>query len=346
MIYISGGSNSIRKGGWSYSFADLLEDPDEIKNISIGGTGSITSAWRVLFTQDIKPDDIVIWEYALNDSVLIKASSYSDELCLRFCEYVIRHVQESGARIIPLILTNLHTENRAKSTRYQRRLKHMFGRYGLDFIDIAEEARAEFNLQQIPEEYYEDPQHYVPGGPITTRLAQRTKELIDAGCGTPKKVRRPLYNPSNAKLNFHADIRGVEQEMFRNSLISTSINPQTPVPYELTPFDHAGQLSHLVVLHEPNAGAVRLTIGERTVSISVTPDERRLARAVRCVGLAGLFEGDPITFQKGDVLKFDVASPDDDFKVEAAFSKNIDISKLDQPKFQLIGMMTEETPTP
>ncbi|MEP5375911.1 MAG: hypothetical protein ABJQ14_08995, partial [Hyphomicrobiales bacterium] len=65
MIYISGGSNSIRKGGWSYSFADLLEDPDEIKNISIGGTGSITSAWRVLFTQDIKPDDIVIWEYAL-----------------------------------------------------------------------------------------------------------------------------------------------------------------------------------------------------------------------------------------------------------------------------------------
>lgn len=345
MIYISGGSNSIRKGGWTYSFAELYKGSDEINNISIGGTGSITSAWRVLFTQDLKPGDIVIWEYALNDSVLIKASGYSDELCLRFCEHVIRHVRKSGARMIPLILTNLHTENRGRSTRYYRRLKHIFSRYELEFVDIAEESRAKLGVEKISADYYEDPQHYVPGGPITQFLAQRTNELIESGCGTPKNIRRSQYIPDNSVLNFHADIQGVEQETFENALMTLSINPLTDVPFEMTPFDHAGQLSHLIVLHGPNAGAVRLTLGDRTVAVSLTPDERRLSKAVRCVGLAGQFEDDPITFETGDILKFEPAQPGDDFKVEAAFSKNIDMSKLDQPTFQLIGVMTEGTPT-
>ena len=72
-VYISGGSNSILKGG----YADrLLKDPSnaDFKTVAIGGTSSITGLYRLLFTEKLNPGDTVLWEYALNDLNQIKKS--------------------------------------------------------------------------------------------------------------------------------------------------------------------------------------------------------------------------------------------------------------------------------
>lgn len=160
--YICGGSNSVRKGGWVHHF------PLENENISIGAATSIMGAYRAIFTRDIRAGDTVIWEYALNDfnQAFGRARSYTVDGLLKYCEAIIRHCAERGARFIALVLTPRARERQEKPDAYRRRLIRMLRHYDVPFVEVSRELRRRFEVAELPDSDFFDDFHYASDGRV------------------------------------------------------------------------------------------------------------------------------------------------------------------------------------
>jgi hypothetical protein len=108
-VFISGGSNSVMKKGYTYFLKKHLAQSGilshiEVKNISVGTNSSLMSLMRLLQTETtINSGDCIIWEYGVNDSntsVEDKAIEYIS----RILKLIIVFCAINNLYLIPLII--------------------------------------------------------------------------------------------------------------------------------------------------------------------------------------------------------------------------------------------------
>ncbi|GAB5374928.1 MAG: hypothetical protein AcusKO_13900 [Acuticoccus sp.] len=202
-FYITGGSNSVLKEGWTRFF---VEKPkyNAAKSVAVGASGSAMGAFRTIFTTDLQRGDSVIWEYALNDALLVQ-KRHPIEFCLRYTEYTIRHCLERGANFYPLVFRNQSQEQDDTSAEYFRRLISLFDHYALRYVDVSRECRRKFSEEVLPDSYFLDRNHYATASGIVKFIADLAGELIEVGGNIPDS-RPELIIPAGAKPWFWRDI--------------------------------------------------------------------------------------------------------------------------------------------
>lgn len=256
-FYVCGGSNSVRKGGWLHHF------PPETRNISIGAATSIMGVYRALFTQNIRAGDTLIWEYALNDSnqALGRGRSYTVDDLLGYCEVLIRHCADRGARFVALILTPRPRERQDKPDIYRRRLIRMLRHYDIPFVEVSRELRRKFEVPQLPDSDFFDDLHYAVDGRVVKYIARRTARICGADFVPVPTGRDPVVLASGQGVRLVSEFDGAPPpETFANKLVSLQVHPAAALPLTSAPLDHAGRVVGLFLVISPDSGVLELSV--------------------------------------------------------------------------------------
>jgi len=256
-FYVCGGSNSVRKGGWLHHF------PLETRNISVGAATSIMGAYRTLFTQDIRAGDTLIWEYALNDSnqALGRGRSYTVDDLLGYCEMLIRHCAERGARFVALILTPRPRERQDKPDIYRRRLIRMLRHYDIPFVEVSRELRRKWDLAQLPDSDFFDDLHYAVDGRVVKYIARRTARLCAAEFAPVPAGRNPVVLASGQGVRLISQFNGTApQGRFTNKLVDLPVHDVAALPLTSAPLDDAGRIVGLFLVISPDSGVLELSV--------------------------------------------------------------------------------------
>jgi hypothetical protein len=80
MTIYMGGSHSVMKDGWPSAFLERYEGSQPVRNVSVGASSSMMSAYHVIFTCEARSGDTVIWEYPLNDTNHINNKGYEERV--------------------------------------------------------------------------------------------------------------------------------------------------------------------------------------------------------------------------------------------------------------------------
>ncbi len=154
-IFIVGGSNSILKNGWTRRLQEFFPE-NEVKNLSIGATCSVTGLFRSLFTSNVAAGDTIIWEYALNDCNHVDTHGLSHAFILRHLEVLLAHCSRANIKFAALILKSFPQEAKVSDSIYHLEVKDTFRRWGVVFLDLSGEYRRVINVDFIPKIFYEE----------------------------------------------------------------------------------------------------------------------------------------------------------------------------------------------
>jgi len=226
--YICGGSNSVRRGGWS----DFLDLP--VTNLSVGAATSMMGAYRAIFCADLAPGDTVIWEYALNDSTqsLGNAPGYRPDDLLTYCEATIRHCAARGVRFIPLILTPRKQERKEQTDVYRRKLIRLLRHYGLPFVNVSKTMRRKLNVAVLPDDVYHDNMHYQTNHPVVKYMARQVRRLCEAEFAPVNPALLPFLMPVDFRLDVMRDFAAATPQTFSNQLLSVDVFPPETLPLQ------------------------------------------------------------------------------------------------------------------
>jgi hypothetical protein len=309
-IFICGGSNSVRAGGWVDHFTH-----DAI-NISIGASTSIMGAFRTIFTQDVKAGDTVIWEYALNDAnqALGRGRLYTPDYLLRYCEALIRHCAARGARFIPLIFTPRPRERDEKPDVYRRKLTRLLRHYGLPFIDISREMRRKLEVSTLPDTLFFDDFHYASDSPPVRRAASRAARLYEADFAPVDPTIAPMLVSEGFELALFTDFQDAKAGTFSNKLLTLPVFEPDTLPLKLSARDRPGRIVGVFMISPSNGGVMELAIdnadGSRaeTFDLSVSHNEPDFPKPVFKMFSLVNARAEPITFSVGQTLTLSVAT--------------------------------------
>jgi hypothetical protein len=270
-ICVIGGSNSIKAEGWATQLAERVIAGNEFLNESVGGVPCIMGYYRLVALKQLKPGDIVLWEYALNDQNHIDNRGYDPKLLLRFCEHTIRLCQKRGLRFIPLIFASQATISLPEMTPYRRDLRALFDHYGLDYFDVTEELPKKMNRTDVPKFVYFDESHYKVDAFVVRYIATQALMLIRAGAGvvgTPERMFGAEVDSIRTVTTFDTG----HSELFKNSRVS--VNRWTPSdsgePVSITVQQGPFRLVGVVMLCTSFGGAFRVQAAGREFAISAT----------------------------------------------------------------------------
>lgn len=270
-ICVIGGSNSIKAEGWTAQLAERIPYGAEFLNESVGGVPCIMGYYRLVSLKQLKPGDVVLWEYALNDQNHIDNRGYDPKLLLRFCEHTIRLCQKRGLRFIPLIFASQATAALPEMTRYRRDLRALFAHYGLDFVDVTEDLPKKMNRPDVPRFVYFDESHYKVDAFVVRYIATRALALIRAGAGVAGTPER-MFGAEVATIRTVTRFERGHAEPFRNSRVS--VDRWTPSadgePVAITVDQGPFRLVGVVMLCTSFGGAFRVQAGAREFAISAT----------------------------------------------------------------------------
>ena len=192
-LYISGGSNSLLRNGWVRGAGDFAPG-DEVVNLSIGATCSITGLFRSLFTADLQAGDTLVWEYALNDANHIANFGLSSDFILKYLEVLLAHCATRQVTFAALIFVPQEMESEVSETPYKIALKQLFDHWGVAYADISFEYRRALGVETLPADLFEVPTHYRTTDPIIDFIIARTASLI-ADASVPAATRRLRSDP-------------------------------------------------------------------------------------------------------------------------------------------------------
>ncbi|CAD5936449.1 hypothetical protein [Planktothrix agardhii] len=153
-IFISGGSNSILKNGYTHFLKRHLGQSGllpnvEIRNISVGANCSLMSLMRLFqIEKEMNSGDCIIWEYALNDLMHIH-KKYTTQYFSKILSQIIIFCANKNLNFIPLILylQNQYKNNPPLFIEYHSVLNN----HAISIIDIKEKIRKEFFVDFLPE---------------------------------------------------------------------------------------------------------------------------------------------------------------------------------------------------
>lgn len=307
-IYVCGGSNSIRRGGW-LSYFDQRST-----NLSIGAATSIMGAYRAMFCADLKPGDTVLWEYALNDSNQSSAKDrhYSNDLLLGYLEYIIRHCALKGARLIALIFTPRQRELVPGVDGYRKRLHALLDHYNIPKLDVSQELRAAQGTETLSPEEFADDFHYQTDGMIVQYIGQRASEMVQEPFRAVDADRTHFILYPDQRLLFKADAPAGIREEFSNSLLTLPVVRIDADPIEYAPFEQDVSLVGIMLVTTPRAGALRFEIVGTDESVKAFHLHVRSGEAAIQKPILVMFSfitalGIPFTCKKGDRIRISSA---------------------------------------
>lgn len=309
-IYICGGSNSVRAGGWVHHFTP------KATNISVGASTSIMGAFRAMFTQDIQAGDTVIWEYALNDAnqALGRGRAYTPDFLLRYCEALIRHCAARGARFVPLIFTPRQRERIEQVDIYRRKLTRLLRHYNLPFIDISREMRRKMGVATLPEDLFFDDFHYDADSPPVRRAARRAERLVAADFTPVDPTIAPMLVPDDFEIDLLTGFEGATPGTFSNRLLTVPVFGPETLPLRLPPQPRAGRVVGVFMISPSDGGVLELAIdapdGTRadTFDMSVAHNEPDFPKPVFKMFSLVNARPEPVTFAAGQRLSLAPAS--------------------------------------
>jgi hypothetical protein len=258
---ISGGSNSVRKRGWTADLTRRLPVGTAVVNLSVGASTSTMGAWRVLTAGGLRPGDVLIWEYAVNDRNHIAKSKTIAQTLLRHVEHVICAARDAGARMLAVGLVSQAQASRGADP-YLLSLQRLFGHYGIPFFD----AGAPLPGGPLGNGDFDDANHVAVGGRvIAAAIDWLIERLAVPEAGTVAPV-EPLFRGPRRLIQldkFQPD----RVEPFRNALLDLQVRRIAGGKTGLTVTNGAGQrveVQGLAILAERLGGVLRITTGGQT----------------------------------------------------------------------------------
>ncbi|AXC50076.1 SGNH/GDSL hydrolase family protein [Paracoccus suum] len=216
-IIAVGGSNTVFKNGYLGDLQALLPEAVFV-NRSVGAANCSMGLFRLLSYPDLSEGDIVVWEYALNDTFSLPTRGV--EWHLSVIEQTLIHARDRGCLFLPVILTTRDIENNQEITPYRAALHYLFRAYGVTPIDAAQEAHIAFNVAVLPKSDFRDLSHYLPGGRVCKLIAQKMAEQIAKGLAPAGTLPAPLFARKGYLPRVRTDLSGGTVSEFTNSLLS------------------------------------------------------------------------------------------------------------------------------
>ncbi|MEP3633927.1 MAG: SGNH/GDSL hydrolase family protein [Shimia thalassica] len=303
-IFIVGGSNSVRKGGWVDHFTP------EATNISIGASTSIMGAYRSLFSVEVQPGDTVIWEYALNDAnqALGTGRAYTVDYLLGYCEVIIRMCAKRGARFIPLIFTPQRRERLPEIDAYRLKLHRMLRHYGIPFVDISRELRRILEVETLPDSIFFDDFHYAEDSRAVKRAARRAERLISDDFRPVDPDVCPMFIAPDISVELFTDFEGARAGEFSNKLLTIPVFEPANLPLTLGPRIRGGRIVGIFMISPPDGGVLELSISEKSgahvdvFDMSVAHSEPNFSKPVFKMFSLVNARREPVNFEAGQSI--------------------------------------------
>lgn len=278
-IFVFGGSNSLLRGGWVEKLTARATGRFEVKNLSIGAATSVMGIYR-LFTSDIRPGDIAVWEYGVNDQAYPKAPFGT--LLIENLLWFLKLARGRGAHVIPVMMYSraygtLHAQDGTLSP-YAREALKIFAHYDLPCFDFAAVFAKRFGLgasaKTALRALYSDRNHYQLDLPQLDELVDwvmdRAEALAPHGPADPLDV--PLLR--GRMLSHVQACNDNEGFPFHNSVVAGRY--RTP-GFEFT-FGRHVYLKALIVLATEKSGGLAIAADGRgardpySISFLARPD--------------------------------------------------------------------------
>jgi hypothetical protein len=260
-VVISGGSNSVRKKGWTADLTRRLPSGTVVVNLSVGASTSTMGAWRVLSARALGPGDVLVWEYAVNDRNHIGKSATTAETLLRHVEHIICVARDAGARMLSVGLVS-RAQAAQGADPYLLSLQRLFGHYGIPFFD----AGASLPGGPLGQGDFDDANHVAVGGRVIAAVIDWLIEHLAApDTGTVAPV-EPLFRGPRRLIQldkFQPD----RVEPFRNALLDLQVRRIAGGKTGLTVTNGAGmqvEVQGLAILAERLGGVLRITTDGQT----------------------------------------------------------------------------------
>jgi hypothetical protein len=268
-IFIFGGSNSLRRGGWTTRLNEM-HPQKEILNKSIGAATTLLALFRLLSSDETGPKagDTVVWEYALNDANHVHRG-YNKEIALKNVERFIYECQIKELKVCAAIFTHRTDEIAESRNSYYEELKDIFHASGVEFFDVSELWRTAHSVSKVPSSMYLDESHY-----------SDNPELMDFIChaatGAIEKARVPKLAAQGEPAGRVTLKLCKSDEFYQNSLVKVPVAPYRTA----LKIDVEGTIIGVVSLAHPNTkSGLRLELSRSGysgswVNISISSTEK------------------------------------------------------------------------
>lgn len=266
-IIAIGGSNTLMKGGYISELQSLLPET-KIINRAIGATNGSMGLYRLMTCDDLSEGDVVIWEYALNNSFGIEVNG--EAWHLRILEHTILYAASKGCTILPVVLAHRNEDRAIRPTPYRAMVHHLCASYGITSIDIPTVVRNHFDVSSLPASDWRDGSHYAPGGRVVKLIASQIVDEISAGLRAPRSRRR-LYLREGYTPVVRNDFRGTSPRQFSNNILDIKYHDLRDGSVTFNPQVLGGKILSAITLISPLAGKCAIETGSKSFKISMTP---------------------------------------------------------------------------
>lgn len=213
---VAGGSNSLRNRGWVQHLRDCAGKRAEVVNLSIGQSSSLMGLMRLKSAVTLGPDDIVLWEYAINDLNHLRNGGYDPALIFDAIRDTHAHCRARGARLVAVVMKTCDVEARgADEPDYYRQLRALFADLNVPLLDVSAAFRQDQGIAFIDDSYYDENTHYSAGGAVVRFTAAQALHLLrnlpdGAGDAVP---------PSQREFSLVTDFSGGRATEFENNAL-------------------------------------------------------------------------------------------------------------------------------
>ena len=341
-IIIVGGSNSLRKNGWVSCFEEAYTGPHSIDNMSIGGASTIMGVYRSFFSNNIRKNDVVVWEYALNDANFFEIGKCRIEILLRHVEHLIRRCAQKGALFVPVIMSTLRQESRRGLDQYRAQLHYLFSHYKIDFLDVSFHMRHKLGAPALGREYYDDGNHYALGGEVVSEIGKILPEYIKNSLPIDINKFRPLFVPRGVQVRLIDNFDNGDSNIFENSVFraKTHTPGDQPIVARNDSFG-AGFLTGLVVVTTSKGGVIDLGINGEKYAISLVSDERSFRKPVLKFITLSAALGKEILLEKNSEISIGWSNSKPPFSADLGCSINPKDVEIALREASIVGLMCE-----
>jgi hypothetical protein len=346
---VVGGSNSVMRPGYIGETLKLAKtagiELDIIEDFATGATTLFNGLYRLLNSQRLAEADLLILEYALNDTPTYADNLQDRELITHWCrayEGILRYARQvnPNIRIVSLILEARTGIDKRRLNLVNAGIHYLSTYYDLDVVDIAAAVVRESGLERAATfEFYKDSAHYKPG-PFRQIASRLIHQLM-----TPARPIRPLPDPLDP--NHFADAKalnavnmGQTLTRFSNSRFAVETVELNQGELEITL--KGGKLLALIYVNEPRTGTLHLNVDGQTFACYT---QKMAVRNEDYPWLLGMFSCEflhPKTLLKSETSKTyrlsTVPMSDEVVKPYRPSSNIVDIA-IDKPRFAVAGLL-------
>lgn len=248
-IFVYGGSNSLRKDGWTAALAQRLPER-RIVNRSIGAATSLMAIFRLLTNGDEGPKagDTVIWEYALNEAAHC-ARGYDADIAMRNVKRFIAECGRRDLKLVAAIFTPRPDELAEERHPYYTQLHTVLQTHAIASFDVSVAWRAAKGVRHMPKSLFSDANHYGDDPVLTDFITDGVIAAIGAA-SVPQE--QPLTGMGRLAVRLFD-----EGTVYQNALISVPVAPNPSI----MALDMEARVIGVVALAHPSSNcAIRLEL--------------------------------------------------------------------------------------